>query len=89
MMNIIVAIAVAAVVVRTEMKANIAIGKVIQRVKIESGVRKTETKQVQTPARKSANIQWDARRTRDKADVIFEGRATEIIHQHRTYSGGI
>ena len=78
-MNMTVAMMVAAVVVRAEMKAKIAIGKVAQRVKMESGVRKMETKQVQAPVKKKANIQCEAKRTRERADMMFEGRATGMI----------
>lgn len=79
MMNMAVAIIVAPVVVRAERKANTATGKVAHRLKMESGVRKTETKQMQPPIRKRANIQWEARRTRERAEIMFEGRATEIM----------
>ena len=85
-MNMTVAMIVAAVVVSAERKANTAMGKVAQRVKIERGVRKIETKQVQAPVRKRANIQWEAKRTRDKADMTFEGRATgERVSNHEDH----
>lgn len=76
MMNMIVATTVATVVARAERKAKIAMGKVAHRVKILKGVRKMETKQVQAPVRKRANIQWEAKRTRDNAEMMFPGRAT-------------
>ena len=75
-MNITVAIIVAAVVVRAERKAKIAIGKVAQRVKIDSGVRKMETKHVQALVRNRANIQCDAKRTSLRASITLAGRAT-------------
>lgn len=55
--NMTVAMMAAAVVVRAEQKAKMAMGKVAQRVYIDRGVRKIETKQVQAPVRKRANIQ--------------------------------
>lgn len=57
MMNMAVAMVLAAVVVRALRKAKIAMGKVAQRVYILRGVTKTETKQVHAPVRKKANIQ--------------------------------
>lgn len=57
MMNMAVAMVLAAVVVRALRKAKTAMGKVAQRVYILRGVTKTETKQVHAPVRKKANIQ--------------------------------
>lgn len=56
-MNMTLAMTLAAVVVRALRKAKMAMGKVAQRVETLRGVRKTETKQVQAPVRKRANIQ--------------------------------
>ena len=75
-MNMTVAIIVATVVVRAVRKAKMAIGNVAQRVKIESGVRNIETKQVQAPVRKRANIMREARRTSERASMTFWGKAT-------------
>ncbi len=77
-MNMTVAMIVAAVVVRALRKAKMAMGKVAQRVYIERGVRKTETKQVLAPVRNSANIQCEAVRTRESAEMMFSGRATGV-----------
>lgn len=67
---------VAAVVVSAEQKAKTAMGMVAQRVWMLRGVRKMEMKAVLAPVRKRANIQWEARRTRERAEIMFDGRAT-------------
>ena len=66
----------AAVVNRAERKARKAIGKVAQRVKTERGVKRVEREVRQAPVRKRANIQWEARRTSWRAEMILVGRAT-------------
>ena len=71
MMNMTVAMMVAAVVERAVRKAKMAIGNVAQRVKTESGVRNIETKQVQAPVRNRANIMREARRTSERASMTF------------------
>lgn len=38
---------------------------------MESGVRKIEMKEKMVPTRKRANIQWEARRTRARAEMTF------------------
>lgn len=76
MMNITVAMMEAAVVNRAERKVRIAIGKVAQRVKTERGVKRVERKVRQAPVRKRANIQWEARRTSWRAEIMLAGRAT-------------
>lgn len=75
-MNMAVAMMLAAVVVRALRKAKMAMGKVAQRVYILRGVTKTETKQVHAPVRKKANIQREATRTSESAEMTFAGRAT-------------
>ena len=75
-MNMTVAMMVAAVVVRAVRKVKMAIGNIVQRVKTESGVRNIETKQVQAPVRKRANIMREARRTSERASMTFWGKAT-------------
>lgn len=70
-----VAISVAAVLHRAVRMVKRAIGRVAQRLYIERGAMKTETKHPQAPAMKRANIQRLASRTRSRASVIEEGRA--------------
>ena len=79
MINMAVAIMVAAVVKRALRKVNMAIGNVSQRVKTESGERKMEKKEVQAPVRKRANIQREAMRIKWRTETILEGRATGEI----------
>ena len=57
MMNMTVAMMLAAVVMRALRKAKTAMGKVAQRVYTLRGVIKMEMKQVHAPVRKRANIQ--------------------------------
>ena len=38
---------------------------------MENGVRKIEMKERMVPTRKRANIQWEARRTRERAEMTF------------------
>ena len=38
------------------------------------------------PTKKRANIQWDARRTRERAEIIFWGRATTRRSMSEPYS---
>lgn len=57
MMNMTVAMMLAAVVMRALRKAKMAMGKVAQRVYTLRGVIKMEMKQVHAPVRKRANIQ--------------------------------
>lgn len=66
----------AAVVDKADRKVRMAIGTVIQRLKTERGVREMDRKVRQTPMRKRANIQWEARRTRWRAEMILAGKAT-------------
>ena len=71
-----VAMIAAVVVVRADRKAKMAIGRVAQREYTDRGVRKMETKEVQAPVRNRANIQREAVRTRLRAEIILDGRAT-------------
>ena len=75
--NMTVAITVATVVNRAVTKANIAIGNVAHRVKIENGLRNMETKQQQAPVMKRPNIQWLTTRTSFNASMMVDGRAIE------------
>lgn len=79
MINMAVAIMVAAAVKRALRKVKMAMGSVSQRVKTESGERKTERKEVQAPVRKRADIHWEAMRIRWRAETILAGRATVEI----------
>ena len=74
--NMTVAMVEAAVVNKADRKVRMAIGTVIQRLKTERGVRKMDRKVRQAPMRKRANIQWEARRTRSRAEMMLAGRAT-------------
>ncbi len=74
--NMAVAMTEAAVVKSADKKVKMAMGRVSQRVKVERGERKIERKDVQADVRKSANIQWEARRMRVRAWTMLEGRAT-------------
>ena len=74
--NIAVAMMEAAVVNKADRKVRMAIGTVIQRLKTERGVKKMDRKVRQAPMRKKANIQWEARRTRWRAEMMLAGRAT-------------
>lgn len=74
--NMAVAMIEAAVVKRADRKVRIAIGTVLQRLKTERGVRKMQRKVRQAPVRKRANIQWEARRTSSRAEMMLAGRAT-------------
>jgi len=71
-----VAMMEAAVVKRADRKVRMAIGTVLQRLKTERGVRKMERKVRQAPVRKRANIQWEARRTSSRVEMMLAGRAT-------------
>ena len=75
----------AAVVNKADRKVRRAIGTVIQRLKTERGVRKMERKVRQAPIRKRENIQWEARRTRSRAEMMLAGRAT--VGAWRSVSG--
>lgn len=72
-----VAMTVATVVNKAVKKEKIAMGNVAQRVKIENGVRKMETKQQQAPVIKRPNIQWLTTRTSFNASMMVDGRAIE------------
>ena len=74
--NMAVAMMEAAVVNKADRKVRMAIGTVIQRLKTERGVRKMERKVRGAPMRKRTNIQWEARRTRWRAEMILAGSAT-------------
>lgn len=76
MMNIADAMMLAAVVISAVKKVRIVRGSEAQRVRMESGVRRMEGTVRQAPAKKRANIQWDAMRTRVRASMMLEGRAT-------------
>ena len=74
--NMTVAMMEAAVVNKADRKVKMAMGTVFQRLKTERGVRKMERKVRQAPMRKRANIQWEARRRRWRAEMTSAGRAT-------------
>lgn len=74
--NIAVAMTEAAVVNKADRKVRMAIGTVIQRLKTERGAKKMDRKVRQAPRRKRPNIQWEARRTRWRAEMMLAGRAT-------------
>ena len=86
-MNMIVAITVATVVVKAEMKAKMAIGRVNRREYIDSGVRNILMKAVHAPVRKRPNIQRETTRTRERAETMSEGRATRDHYQPKSLPG--
>lgn len=81
MRNMAVAMIEAAVVNNADRKVRIAIGTVIHRLKTERGARMMERKVRQAPIRKRPNIQWEARRTRWRAEMMLAGRATVEVRR--------
>jgi hypothetical protein len=74
-MNMTVAMMVAAAVRRAAMKVQIVIGKLHHLEKSTTGVMKMETKFMQTPARKKPNMRWLAILIRSKILLILAGSA--------------
>lgn len=81
--NMTVAMTVATVVVRAEMKAKRAMGRVNSREYIDKGVRKMLTKVVQAPVKKRPNIHRETIRTSLRAERILAGSATRSRGQSK------
>ena len=89
--NMTVAMVAATVVKRAERKVRMAMGRVAHRDVTPRGARRIAGTVVEAPVRKRANIQWEARRTSFKAEMISLGSATfqggQQCHVARPSSG--
>ena len=72
------AITVPTVRVRAARKVRIVRGRVIQRERVDSGVRRVERVIRGAEVMNIPNIQWDAVRTSLRAEIISLGRATVV-----------
>ena len=82
MMNMAVAMILAAVTMRALRKARMATGKVSQRVNTDRGMRNMRTKERRVPVRKRPNIHCEANLMRSRISLMLEGRLTIRLVSH-------